>query len=66
MKKEECSVIERYGNPSDFDYAPYLSICINTTTGNAWVQLARDDQNPLWERFSSLEDALEFISKKNQ
>lgn len=62
MKNE--MIIERYGDPSEFDYAPFLSICLNTGNNSAWVQMARDDQTPLWESFTSLEDALEFIKNK--
>lgn len=66
MKIENEQIIERYGDPCEFDYAPYLSICMNTNDHSAWVQLAKDDQSPLWEQFTSIEDALDFIHiKKN-
>lgn len=65
MKKERNQIIERYGDPCEFDYAPFLSILVNINNNSAWVQLNKDDHTPLWERFDSLDLAQTFIDKKN-
>jgi hypothetical protein len=66
MINDMPQIIERYGDPSCLDSAPFLSVCLNTNDQSAWVQIAKDDLTPHWERFTSLEDALEFVeTKKN-
>jgi len=64
MKKENAEmplILERYSDPSEFDYSMYLSIRVNKNDQSAWVQMSKDDESVKWERFECLQDALDFI-----
>ena len=66
MKNESPLILERYGDPSIFDTAPYLSLCINTTDNKVWIQLAKDDQPAQWISFGSIDEALAFAETKKK
>lgn len=66
MSNDNNQIIERYGSPSEYDQAPYLSILANMQDGPTWVQISRDEERPLWQEFDCLQDAQDFVKNKKK
>jgi len=66
MKNDMPQILERYGDPSIFDTAPYLSVCINTSDNTVWVQMAKDEDAVQWMAFDSIEEALLFAENQKK
>lgn len=52
--------IERLSPPTELDTAQYLTIALVTCDNSAWIQTDKNEENPYWLEFESLEKAQEF------
>ena len=62
MLNDNRLVIERYGDPVNFDTAPWLSLCVNKSDDSVWIQLSKEEQMQ-WVRFDTLEEAHKFMKE---
>lgn len=57
------NVIERFGEPSKMDLAPYATLCKVLTTGKSTVdlyaQISHNDDDPIWNFIGTFPNNLE-------